>query len=191
MVEDKFLRAKEGRLGRADKSSIGEIDRSILGLCGKINDNNDYYTLSSCGGRIVLIRETEDKQAGLFVFRSHEKISFEELKKELENAVDIDEEKGLIYLKQEPCVLAVSCRNLACEQELLDKARAVGWKKSGITTTSGKFVVELFSTERIDVPIMNDRKVLVDDDYLKFIVDEANSKLDRTWEKIKRLEGEL
>ncbi len=156
MVIDKFTRAKKGRLGRADKSSIGSVDKPIVVLCDKINASNDYYTLSSCSGRIVLIKETEDKQAGLFVFRSHEKISFEELKKELERVVEEEKEKGLIYLKQEPCVLAVSCRDLDCEQELLDKARGVGWKKSGITTTSGKFVVELFSTERIDVPIVNE-----------------------------------
>ena len=189
MAEDQFLRAKKGRLSRADKSSIGGIDKPIAELCGKINVSNDYYTLSSCSGRIVLIRETEDKQAGLFVFRSHDKVSFEELKENLEKASE--KEKGLIYLKQEPCVLAVSCRDLACEQELLDKARAVGWKKSGITTTSGKFVVELFSTERIDVPIMNKGKILVDDDYLRLIVDEANGKLMRTWTKIKRLEKEI
>ena len=66
-MEDKFLRAKKGRLGRADKSSIGSIDKQILGLCEKINSNNDYYTLSSCSGRIVLIKETADKQAGLFI----------------------------------------------------------------------------------------------------------------------------
>lgn len=191
MVEDKFLRAKKGRLGRADKSSIGGIDKPILKLCDKINKSKDYYTLSSCSGRIVLIRETKDKQAGLFIFRGHDKISFNELKREFEKIVNAGKEKGLIYLKQEPCVLAVSCRNLDVEQKLLDKARRVGWKKSGITTTSGKFVVELFSTERIDVPIMNNNKSLVDDAYLKIIVKEANSKLERTWDKIYRLEKEI
>jgi len=189
MVEDKFLRAKKGRLSRGDKSSIGGIDKPILKLCNKINKSDDYYTLSSCSGRIVLIRETEDKQAGLFIFRSHKKISFAELKKELGKIEG--KEKGLVYLKQEPCILAISCRDLEREQEILDKSRRVGWKKSGITTTSKKFVVELFSTERIDVPIMNKGKILVDDDYLKLLVDEANSKLVRTWEKIKRLEWEI
>jgi len=189
MVVDNFLRAKQGRLRRKDKSSIGGIDKSILGLCDKINKSNDYYTLSSCSGRIVLIRETEDKQAGLFIFSSHKKISFNELKKELERIKG--KEKGLIYLKQEPCVLAVSCRNLVCEQELLNKARRVGWKKSGIITTSGKFVVELFSTERIDVPIMNKGKILVDDNYLKLVLKEANSKLERTWDKIEKLERSI
>ena len=189
MVVDNFLRAKKGRLGRKDKSSIGEIDKPILELCNKINKSDDYYTLSSCSGRIILIRETKDKQAGLFVFRSHKKVNFNELKKELEKIKG--KEKGLIYLKQEPCVLVVSCRDLIYEQELLNKARKVGWKKSGIITTSGKFVVELFSTERIDVPIMNKGKILVDDNYLKLVLKEANSKLERTWNKIKKLEKEI
>ena len=191
MVVDDFLRAKKGRLERSDKSNIGEMDESIVELCRKINNSDDYYTLSSCGGRIVLIRETEDKQAGLFIFRSHCRVEFSRLKKVLEGIRDDEDEKGLIYLKQEPCVLAVSCRNLEVEQELLNKARACGWKKSGITTTSRKFVVELFSTERIDVPIMDKGNILVDDDYLKLVVDEANSKLERTWNKIERLKKEM
>ncbi len=187
MAVDKFLRAKQGRLGRRDKSSIGSWDKMIIKLCNKINKSDDYYTLSSCSGRIVLIKETEDKQAGLLIFRSHKKISFKELKKEFSKI----KEKGIIYLKQEPCVLAVSCRNLKKEQELLDKARKSGWKKSGITTTSKKFVVELFSTERIDVPIMKNGKILINDNYLKLIIKEANSKLERTWRKIKLLEAKI
>jgi len=188
-MKDKFLRAKKARLNRKDNSSIGSWDKLIFDLCEKINKNNDYYTLSSCSGRIVLIRETINKEPGLFIFRSHKKISFEEIKGMLEKIED--KETGLIYLKQEPCVLAVSCRNLNVEQKLLDKARNVGWKKSGITTTNKKFVVELFSTERINVPIMQKGRVLVDDNYLKLLVNEANSKLFRTWEKIKRLEKEI
>tara|TARA_Y100000310_G_scaffold239524_1_gene243137 strand:- start:705 stop:1277 length:573 start_codon:yes stop_codon:yes gene_type:complete len=186
---DEFLRAKKGRLGRGDKSSINSLDKPIAKLCEKINKSDDYYTLSSCSGRIVLIKEKVDKEPGLFLFRTHKKISFKELKRELEKACK--KSKDLIYLKQEPCVLAVSCRDLESEQKLLDKARIAGWKKSGITTTSKKFVIELFSTERIDVPIAKDGKILVDDNYLKMLVLEANSKLIRTFEKIKRLEKEI
>jgi tRNA wybutosine-synthesizing protein 3 len=189
MIQDKFLVAKNGRLGREDNSSIGEIDKPILGLCNKINNSNDYYTLSSCSGRIILIKEVPEKEAGLFLFRSHKKVSFSEIKKELEKAAKTT--KDWVYLKQEACVLALSCRNIEKEQEILDKAKNAGWKRSGITTTSKKFIVELFSTERMDVPIMNDGNVLVDDEYLKLIVKEANSKLERTWKKIERLEKEF
>jgi tRNA wybutosine-synthesizing protein 3 len=190
MVVDEFARAKKGRLSRKDKSSIGSWDKPIAKLCEDINKSDDYYTLSSCSGRIILIKETLDKEPGLFVFRSHDKISFNDLKKEIEKAA-LKVDKGMIYLKQEPCVLAVSCRNLDCEQELLNKAREVGWKKSGITTTSGKFVVELFSTERMDLPVIKDGKILINDDCLKIIVDEANAKLERTWKKIEKLERVL
>ena len=125
MVVDEFARAKKGRLSRKDKSSIGSWDKPIAKLCEDINKSDDYYTLSSCSGRIILIKETLDKEPGLFVFRSHDKISFNDLKKEIEKAA-LKVDKGMIYLKQEPCVLAVSCRNLDCEQELLNKAREVG-----------------------------------------------------------------
>jgi tRNA wybutosine-synthesizing protein 3 len=189
MVKDKFLTSKKARLNRKDKSSINSWDKPILSLCKKINKSNDYYTLSSCSGRIILIKETKDKQANLILFTTHEKITATELKKQLENI--IKKQKTLIYLKQEPCVLAISCRNLEKQQELLNKARSAGWKKSGITTTSKKFILELFSTERIDVPIINKGKILVNDDYLTLITSQANSKLQRTWEKIKKLEKKV
>lgn len=185
-MEDRFLKAKQGRLERKDNSSIGSWDEPIKRLCNKINKTNDYYTLSSCSGRIILIREIPEKEAGLFIFRSHKKISFEEIKKELENAKKQTDD--WVYLKQEACVLALSCRNLEKAQEILNKAKQAGWKRSGITTTSKKFVVELFSTERMDVPIMKNRQVLVDDYCLKLLIEEANFKLERTWKKIHALE---
>ncbi len=49
-------------------------------------------------------------------------------------------------------------------------------------------MVELHSTESISFPIMENGKILVDDDFLKLIVKEANKKLERTWEKIQKFE---
>ena len=43
------------------------------------------------------------------------------------------------------------------------------------------------STENISLPIINNGKILVDEDYLKFLVVEANRKLELTWKKIERL----
>jgi tRNA(Phe) wybutosine-synthesizing methylase Tyw3 len=52
-------------------------------------------------------------------------------------------------------------------------------------------MVELHSTESMSFPIMNNGKILVDDDFLKLVVEIANDKLERTWEKINRLEGKV
>jgi tRNA wybutosine-synthesizing protein 3 len=179
-----FLEIKKDVLGRKDKSDIGCWDNHILPLCEKINKTKEYFTTSSCAGRIVLIISEEKKKSGLFLFRTHEKIKPSELKQEL-GKIKI---KKLVYFKQEPCILHVACSSLESAQALLDKAKLAGWKNSGIMASSGKFILEMRSTEKIELPIYNKGKILVDDDYLKTLVLEANSRLERTWEKIQKLE---
>ncbi len=180
-----FERRKEDCLKKDDKSSIGEIDRPIKSLCEKINKLENYYTLSSCSGRVVLIKNLEKKQAGMFVFRTHNKISFKEIKQELSKASD--KKENLIF-KQESCILHVCCKSLEDAEKLLNKARICGWKNSGIMTASTRIVLELRSTEYLALPIMNSGKLLVDEDYLKVLVKESNKRLEKTWEKINKLE---
>jgi len=81
---DSFFQAKKDALSRKDKSFIGNIDGKIKNLCEKINSLEDYFTTSSCSGRIVLMLDEDKKASGLFLKVWHEKINFEELKKELE-----------------------------------------------------------------------------------------------------------
>lgn len=180
-----FEQQKQQQLSKLDKSSIGSWDEKIQALCNKINKNKKYYTTSSCGGRIVLIKSLDEKAENVFLFRTHKKISFNELKKALEEAGD--KYTGLIEFQQTTCILHVACASLNDAQEIVNKAKFTGWKRSGIM--GGKRnMVELHSTESISFPIMESKKILVNDDFLKLIIKQANKKLEKTWEKIKNLE---
>lgn len=183
----KFKDMKTKQLSKADKSNIGKWDVKIKGLCDKLNKKKEYYTTSSCAGRIILLKSSKGKIENGFLFRTHKKIKFEELKKILDK-VDY---KGFVEFQQTTCILHVACASLEDAQKLIDKSKFVGWKRSGIMATGKRFVVELISTENIEFPIMNKGQVLVDDDFLKLIVREANNKLERVWEKIKRLEKSI
>ena len=122
----------------------------------------------------------------LFLFVMHDKTSFKKLKREL---VRLSRKlEKLVYFKQEPCILHAACQNLEAAQKLLEKAKLAGWKKSGIIASKKRIVVELSSTEKIEMPVLNKGKILVSDEFLKLLVKEANSLLERSWEKIKRLE---
>ena len=88
----------------------------------------------------------------------------------------------------ESCILHVVCRELKNAEEIYEKAKLAGWKKSGIISTKRSFVAELISTERLEFPIINKKKILVDDEFLKLVVKGSNDKLKRSWEKIKKLE---
>nr|QBM01300.1 tRNA(Phe) 7-((3-amino-3-carboxypropyl)-4-demethylwyosine(37)-N(4))-methyltransferase [uncultured archaeon] len=184
-----FTNEKKIQLAKQDRSDKGDWDKPILALIKKINSEKDYYTTSSCSGRTVLIKGKDKKQEGLFLFRTHEKISLSKLKKEIKDASY--KYKGIVYFKQESCILHVACSSLDRAQEMLDKAKLAGWKKSGIIASKRRFVAELSSTEKIELPVTNKGKSLVSEGLSKLLVKEANRKLERGWEKIKKLERML
>jgi len=183
-----FERRKQDCLTKDDKSSIGSWDKPIQKLCDRINKTDNYYTLSSCSGRHVLIKNVEKKTHDLFLFRTHDKISFRELKKELTRALESKE--GVIY-KQEPVILHICCKTLEDSEKMLNQARICGWKNSGIMSLQGRIVLELRSTEHLALPIIEKGKFLVDDEFLRVLVREGNKRLVKTWEKIDKLEKSL
>jgi tRNA wybutosine-synthesizing protein 3 len=180
MVRDEFEFRKMNQLRKNDKSSEQRWDDKIKELCEKINKTKDYYTTSSCAGRVVLVKGIPKKAEDIFLFKSHNKVSFSEIKKALEEI----NYKKLIYFKQEPFILHVACRTLEDAENLLDKARDAGIKKKGIITTRSRVIVELNGTEKLELPITEE----LTDNYLKFLLKEANSRLERTWEKLAKLE---
>ena len=180
-----FARRKADCLSKDDKSSIGSWDKHILALCERINKKVNFYTLSSCSGRIVLLKNLDKKQPGMFILRTHEKIKFDELFKALKQAEKIRE---TLIFKQEPPILHVCCADIESAENLLNKSRGSGWKNSGIMSTRGRIVLELRSTEYLALPIMEKGKLLVNEEFLKILVREGNARIGKGWEKIQKLE---
>lgn len=185
MPIDMFIKRKKDILSKEDKSSAGKWDEKIKHLCERINALGDFYTTSSCSGRIVLMIDKEKKEKGLLIKVYHDLISFERLKRDLE---EIKNKKEDIKFKMEPCALHVSCRTFEQAQKLQENAKLAGWKKSGVISFEKRFVVEMNSTERLEFPVIRKGKILVDDDFLKIVVENANEKLRKGWKKIKRME---
>lgn len=179
-----FSSTKKDILNKKDKSNIGYIDNYISELCEKINSNPNYFTTSSCSGRITLVVDEDKKSKNVFVFRNHDKVNFNQLK---EHMLDSSKKikKGLIYFKQEPCFIVISCKSKEKQWYIFNEARNNGWKKSGILSINKKFLVELMSSERIEFPVIKDGKILVDDEFLKIVLDKANNNLEKGWKKIK------
>jgi tRNA wybutosine-synthesizing protein 3 len=180
-----FNDVKKKQLSKEDKSNIGEWDKKIADLCNKINKKTNYYTTSSCSGRVVLLKESEVKQPGAFLFRTHNRISFLKLKKALED-VKYD---GLVEFQMTSSIMHVACLTIEDAQELVTLAKLAGWKRSGIMSTGKRYMVELHSTESMSFPIMNNQVILVDDNFLKLTIDIANNKLERVWKKIEKLKS--
>ena len=188
MPIDMFLKRKKDILSKKDKSFIGDIDDKIKSLCDRINSLEDCYTTSSCSGRVVLMIDQEKKDKELMLKIYHNFISFAELKKNLNELLKTGKN---IRFKMEPCALHVACREFEQAKKLCNDARVAGWKRTGIISSEKRFVIEMNSTEKLDFPVIRNRKMLVDDNFLKIIAEEANEKLERCWRKIEELEKNI
>jgi len=188
MKRNIFDQRKKDVLEKKDKSFKKSWDKKILKLCKKINSLKNYYTTSSCSGRVVLMINQDKKDRDLFINVYHDLISFERLKKDLKNIVK--KNKKLIKFKLDPCALHVSCRTSEDAKELCNKAKLAGWKECGLISFKNK-IAELKSTEKLEFPIIDKDKILVNDEFLKIIVDESNKKLRKGWDKIEKLNNLL
>ena len=178
-----FQKNKKDCLSRLDKSSKKSIDKDIKKLVALINSKENYFTTSSCSGRILLIEKKSDKkQDARFVFAEHKKADFKVIKKSL-----IKLPKNDLWLKQESIILHVACKTIEDAEKLLKLIRDTGIKRAGIISLGKKIILEIIGTEAMETIIAKDGKLLVSEGYLKELVKEANKKLLRNKNKIDEL----
>lgn len=185
MKKDIFPIRKKDILSKRDRSSKQSVDKKISNLCDKINSLENYYTTSSCAGRVVIMLDKEKKGKGLFEFVEHDLINFKKLKNELNKMCG---NPHLVKFKQEPCIIHIACKTLSDAEKMLDYAQLAGWKKAGIIATGKRFVVEMSGTEKLEFLIMNNGKLLVNNEFLELIVKKCNENLKKSWGKIEKLE---
>ena len=167
-------------LKKKDKSKKGHVDKEIKPLIDVINKKNNFYTTSSCSGRIMLIRNfTTKKNEAEWLYVTHSKAKLSDVKKGLKDY------SGNVWFKSEPVILHICARDLESAQQIVDIARYAGIKKSGIMASRKRILVELVGTDLMAAPVSIDGKLAVDDDYLEVLVKEANKKLERNANKIK------
>lgn len=179
-----FLQRKQDILNKSDKSNIGEWDKKIVKLCQRINKLDDYYTTSSCSGRVMIIVDQEKKAADLFQFVSHDKIKLKTIMNGLPRIGDFK-------FKQEPMILHIACKDIISAQGMLRKVRGAGFKRAGIISFGKTIVIEVIGTEKIEFPLIKKGKLLVDEDFLKIVIKKSNENLKRNWKKIGKLRKSL
>ncbi len=178
-----FDKQKKDCVSRGDKSNKKGIDKDIKPLVELLNSLDDYYTTSSCSGRILLIeKKSDNKKDARFAFAEHKRAELEAIKKSLEGM-----SKNDIWLKQESIIMHVCCRDLEAARRLLKTVRELGIKRAGIININKRIILEIIGTEAMETIIAREGKRLIDDDYLKMLVKEANIKLERNENKIKEL----
>jgi len=181
MIRDRFQQRKEEVLAKLDKSSKGSWDRHILKLCEKINKSPDYYTTSSCSGRILVMVDQEKKRKGLFLKISHELVG-----KDFFDNLNLA--KSNVKFKFEPAILHVVCRNLETAEALMKIGQKAGWKKFGAISFGKNIVIEFAGSEKLEFPLALHGELLVDKIFLKLILERSNSILKKGWTRLERFE---
>lgn len=188
------------KLVKFDNSKKGHIDKDILPLVKKINSHPDYYTTSSCAGRIMVIKPSEVKHKAEWVFSSHDYPSYEDIIKNLDNlpkaretqSVSVPQKSEIsgetLWLRMEPPILHIACRTMDSADELLKKANAAGFRRPSILGFKKRIIVEIMIPSKMDVPISKYNKLLIDETYLRFLIQEASLKLKKSRKKLKKID---
>lgn len=162
--------------------SLKKVDEILIPFLLEITKINDIFTSSSCSGRIMLLStdENENKKISSFHKRYHRKVSFDEIKEDLLKNSEND-----LWLKTEPFIFHFGCKDIDTAKKVLSFCQEFGLKKAGIITAKeGKYILEITSTQYMSLPLKKDDMILVCDDYLKFIIDRANKKLELNFERL-------
>ncbi|XP_053507689.1 tRNA wybutosine-synthesizing protein 3 homolog [Ictalurus furcatus] len=184
--ENTFKLWKKQCLSKMDLSKKGSVDEDINTVVSFLNNSDNYFTTSSCSGRIILIDGVSDcvdvqKQNCSWLFVTHNKCTKDHV------MAGLEESSGDAVFKFEPCVLHVQCRRLEDAQLLHSVAINSGFRNSGVTVgKKGKIIMAVRSTHCLEVPLSHKGKVLVSEDYITFLVGVANSKMDENLKRIER-----
>ena len=174
---------KKQVLSRPDRSAKGDIDKQIRELCDVINEKKDFVTLSSCSGRICLL-EVDRKNEAQWLTVTHDLAQAEDF---IEALRQYKGEK-VIEFREESVILHLACRTLGDATLIIeDAARQCGFGRFGIISVKDKYVVELICMQHLTVPVFN-KKQLVCNEYIEYLVNEGNAKLKKSWNAIERLE---
>ena len=190
-----------------------KIDSRVIPILNIINNHKNYYSTSSCSGRILLLALSSPgaKDESIILDKWHNKIKLEELKASISTWVDY---KYLYFFAQSP-IFHVIARNLKAAVKLRNLGDSAGFKYSSIrsiklikhvktgkefksmenedidtefsNTSEARITVELLSTERLNVPIGQNRQIYPDDEYLGLLVELANNSITEAHGKLEKL----
>jgi len=172
------------KLYKPDLSRKGDVDTPLIPFIDLINSHTNFYTTSSCSGRMVLFTDNGDerKDTSEWLFVSHEETNFEKLKPSLEKIP-----QSILFFRFEGFILHVCAKTFEDAKQFLVFAQNHGYKYTGIIAATKRFIVQVLGVDRFDVPIAKDGKLLVSHEYISSLVDLGNQKLQRTHAGINRL----
>ncbi|XP_046998294.1 tRNA wybutosine-synthesizing protein 3 homolog isoform X1 [Schistocerca americana] len=174
--EKEFQDKKKRILNSTDLSRKGSVDSDIVELVDFINSHNQYVTTSSCSGRLIVFCEVpsmgNSKEGCKWLYTTHDDIDMEDMMSKLDPTV------GDLVLKFEPMILHVQCHSVEDAKHLHTCALESGFRNTGVTIGHrGKVMLAIRSCLNLEVPLSHAGKLLVSEEYLKFLTSKASEKM--------------
>lgn len=189
MKQNRFEMLKKHNLEEFEKAvKEGKADKKMQSLCYYLNSLNDFFTSSSCAGRIALlsVQSIGKKQPNAFHRKWHRKIKVSEVIEGIEEKI---REKEL-WFKLDPFILHAGARDLDNARKILKCMRLAGVKRGGIILgQKEKFIIELQGTNFIALPVKSDGGELLDKEYISFLTKQANKKIEENYKRLKLFEA--
>jgi tRNA wybutosine-synthesizing protein 3 len=183
----RFLQTKAMAMKSLNKALANDkVDKKARPILTLLNEADDFFTTSSCSGRIVVmeIPLIGKKDEAHFLGRWHQEVEVREIIEAMQKYT-----QGEGWLLVQSPIFHVSTLNMERAKELLRVALKSGFKNSGIKSFNGRVVVEICSTERLDFLFAKNGKML----YLELdeVVKSANIMIKRIKERLERLEKNI
>lgn len=170
-----FHNEKRTFLAKLDKSKKGSLDEKAILLLQTINSKENYYTTSSCSGRVYLWTGSGKKNETNWLRVSHDAIT-----REFFNPVGTAD---LVWLRLEAPIFHLACKDINAANKLLETVRPF-YKKGCILSASNKIVIEIRGSEFIEMPLYYNNQLLFQGD-LSWLTNLINEKLEKMWKNMK------
>ncbi|HHQ45390.1 MAG TPA: hypothetical protein ENN13_04555 [Candidatus Altiarchaeales archaeon] len=182
-----FVQEKTGALNNYIASkSAGDVDTPIIPLLDYINGLEDFYSTSSCSGRIALLDFNGVKGEGGFFGMWHEPVDLKTV------LAEIKKPEYTLWFKVEPAIFHIAARSVEDALTFLQVCRDSGYKRGGVQSAKKeRVIIEIVGTKKIECPIMNADGMLVTEEYVKQLVEIGNKYLKDGEKQVKRLEENL
>jgi tRNA wybutosine-synthesizing protein 3 len=171
--KSKYLEA----LNYPDKSRAGSCDPQILPLLDHINDLDDFYTTSSCAGRLMLIEKHPEgkKFEANWMLVSHDAIEYQQIWQTLHQRIEQPDYE--VWFKMEAPIIHLCARDLESAQWFLAHCKAVGLKHAAIMGTTPRVMLEIMGRTAIETLLCVDGQILINEYYIETMIKKANKKL--------------
>jgi tRNA wybutosine-synthesizing protein 3 len=187
--EKDFFENKNKVIEKLEKDKYeNKVDEGIISTLDIINKSKNYYTSSSCFGRIVLLEipVIGDKKNAKFLGKWHRNIISDEILFAAQKA-----KKGQLWLLAQSPIIHITSKNKNAADKILKIAIACGFKNSGLKSIDRNIVIEVCSTERLDAPVGKDGKLYCNMEYLNLLVEIANDVIEKSSFKLHKLEDQM